>query len=89
MTDWTQFGSSYDYPCFESQPRTYLIASTPRSGSHYLGHKLMRPAHMAARWNTFIRLRFRDGSRYSARKIWKVSCVGCFDAGLRPADGSV
>lgn len=41
MSDgWDQFGEDYDHPAFEGKPRTYLIASTPRSGSHLLGHLL-------------------------------------------------
>lgn len=39
-SNWDQFGPRYDHPPFDGTPRTYLIASTPRSGSHYLGHLL-------------------------------------------------
>jgi LPS sulfotransferase NodH len=38
---WDQFGADYDHPPFDGVPRTYLIASTPRSGSHFLGHLLL------------------------------------------------
>jgi len=38
---WDQFGPDYDHPPFQGQPRTYLLASTPRSGSHFLGHLLL------------------------------------------------
>jgi LPS sulfotransferase NodH len=38
---WDQFGEDYDQPPFEGAPRTYLIASSPRSGSHFLGHLLL------------------------------------------------
>lgn len=41
MSDWDQFGESYDHPNFEGERKTYLLASTPRSGSHYLGHLLL------------------------------------------------
>lgn len=37
---WNQFGEEYDLPPFEGTPRTWLLASTGRSGSHYLGHLL-------------------------------------------------
>jgi LPS sulfotransferase NodH len=41
MSDWGQFGVRYDQPDYEGPVRTYLIASTPRSGSHLLGHLLL------------------------------------------------
>jgi LPS sulfotransferase NodH len=59
VSDWDQFGAVYDHSHFADRPRTYLIASTPRSGSHYLGHLLFgtgefgspleyfQPGHMA------------------------------------------
>ena len=37
---WDQYGPDYDQPRFEGHPRTYMIASMPRSGSHMLGHLL-------------------------------------------------
>ena len=37
---WDQFGLDYDHPEFLGNPQCYLIASTPRSGSHYLAHLL-------------------------------------------------
>jgi trehalose 2-sulfotransferase len=40
MSRWDQFGSEYDYPPFYGTPKCYMIASTPRSGSHYLAHLL-------------------------------------------------
>jgi len=38
---WDQFGADYDHAPFTGKPRLYLIASTPRSGSHFLGHSLL------------------------------------------------
>lgn len=35
-----QFSKEMDLPLFEGTPKTYLIASTPRCGSHFLGHAL-------------------------------------------------
>jgi LPS sulfotransferase NodH len=37
---WDQFGQDYDHDTFVGKPNTYLIASTPRSGSHFFGHLL-------------------------------------------------
>lgn len=42
MSDWDIFSSRYDHPPYDGTPSTYVIASTPRSGSHYLGHLLMQ-----------------------------------------------
>jgi LPS sulfotransferase NodH len=59
MQSWDQFGAAYDLAPYDGWPATYLIASTPRSGSHYLGHLLfetglfgspleyLHPAHLA------------------------------------------
>ncbi|BCW90852.1 Trehalose 2-sulfotransferase [Alphaproteobacteria bacterium SO-S41] len=35
-----QFGAAHDYPLFVGRPRVYLIASAPRTGSHFLGDLL-------------------------------------------------
>jgi LPS sulfotransferase NodH len=35
-----QFGAEMDQPRFDGQPRTWLMATTPRCGSHFLGHAL-------------------------------------------------
>lgn len=35
-----QFSKERNFPDYPSRPRVYLIASTPRSGSHYFGHLL-------------------------------------------------
>jgi LPS sulfotransferase NodH len=37
---WDQFTPRYDFPDFVGTPRLYVIATTPRSGSHFLGHAL-------------------------------------------------
>jgi LPS sulfotransferase NodH len=37
---WDQFGPLYDHPPFDGIPRVFLIASSPRAGSNYLGHLL-------------------------------------------------
>lgn len=38
MTDFDQFGQTYDFPCYDRPANAYVICSTGRSGSHYLGH---------------------------------------------------
>ena len=45
---WDQFGPAYDFRRFEGSARTYLIASTPRSGSHYLGRLLFDTGALGA-----------------------------------------
>ena len=37
-SDFDQFGSTYDFPRFTAPADAYIICSTGRSGSHYLGH---------------------------------------------------
>ncbi|MGH2618135.1 MAG: Stf0 family sulfotransferase [Thermomicrobiales bacterium] len=45
---WDQYGSDYDQPRFEGHPRTYMIASMPRSGSHMLGHLLFSTGELGS-----------------------------------------
>lgn len=45
---WDQFTPHYDFPPFEGQPRLYVIATTPRSGSHFLGHALWESGRFGA-----------------------------------------
>ena len=40
-----QFAADMDLAPFNGAPRIYLIASTPRCGSHFLGHALARTGH--------------------------------------------
>jgi len=40
-----QFSPAMDRPPFYGRPRWYLIASTPRCGSHFLGHALIESGH--------------------------------------------
>jgi len=35
-----QFETAFDFPIYKGKPQTFLIANTPRSGSHLLGHSL-------------------------------------------------
>jgi trehalose 2-sulfotransferase len=35
-----QFSAELDFPTYTATPRLYLIATTPRCGSHFLGHAL-------------------------------------------------
>lgn len=48
MANWNQFGPAYDHQAYEGWPRTYLIASTPRCGSHYLGHLLFETGQLGS-----------------------------------------
>lgn len=45
---WDQFGPAYDLPPFDGRARVYLIASSPRTGSHYLGHLFRACGDMGA-----------------------------------------
>lgn len=42
------FDSTYDFPRISSTPSVYLIAATPRSGSHFLGHLLFATRQLGA-----------------------------------------
>lgn len=60
-----QFDESHDQPAFDGAPRVLLLATTPRCGSHFLGHILsadgrfgvpfeyLHPSNMA-RWRTIL-----------------------------------
>ena len=45
---WDQFTDRYDFPDFAGAPRLYVIATTPRSGSHFLGHALWESGRFGA-----------------------------------------
>jgi LPS sulfotransferase NodH len=40
-----QFSPDMDMPLFRGVPRTYLIATTARCGSHFVGHALWQTGH--------------------------------------------
>lgn len=40
MSEWSEFDTAYDLPPFPGTPRTYLVATTQRTGSHYLAYLL-------------------------------------------------
>jgi len=42
------FDNTYDFPRVTIRPSVYLIAATPRSGSHYLGHLLFATKQLGA-----------------------------------------
>lgn len=42
------FDATYDFPRTHDTPAIYLIASTPRSGSHYFGHLLFATKFLGA-----------------------------------------
>lgn len=60
MTAWDQFGPDYDFPEFSGEPRSYLIATTPRCGSHYLGHLLCGTGVLGSPLEYFSKGRLRD-----------------------------
>ncbi len=60
MTSWDQFGEAYDFPDFLGTARSYLIASTPRCGSHYLGHLLRATGQLGSPLEYFSRGRIAD-----------------------------
>lgn len=60
MTTWDQFGPDYDFPEFEGQPQSYLIATTPRCGSHLLGHLLCETGLLGSPLEYFSKGRLRD-----------------------------
>lgn len=37
---WSEYNTVYDLPEFDAQCRTYVVATTQRTGSHYLAHLL-------------------------------------------------
>lgn len=39
-TAWSEFLADYDLPPYEGEVRTYLVATTQRTGSHHLAHLL-------------------------------------------------
>lgn len=40
-----QFDPGLDFPAYEGRPATYIVCSTPRCGSHFLGHLLQSTGH--------------------------------------------
>ena len=60
MTTWDQFGPDYDFPEFSGKPQSYLIATTPRCGSHLLGHLLCATGVLGSPLEYFSKGRLRD-----------------------------
>jgi len=60
MNAWDQFGADYDFPDFTGQPQSYLIATTPRCGSHLLGHLLCATGMLGSPLEYFSKGRLRD-----------------------------
>lgn len=84
-----QFSTEHDYPPFTpAPPRRYVIASTPRCGSHRLGHALAATGHLGfpleylnpANLPTWERRFGTQGPRETLRALWRVrtSPNGCF-----------
>ncbi|MDR6267612.1 Stf0 family sulfotransferase [Roseobacter sp. N2S] len=45
---WDQFGPEYDWPPYVGAPRSYVIASSGRSGSHFLAHLLFQTGQLGS-----------------------------------------
>lgn len=60
-----QFTDRYDFPPFDGTPRLYLIATTPRSGSHFLGHALWESGRFGAPLEYFHRKNFQHWQQRS------------------------
>ncbi|MGH1414378.1 MAG: Stf0 family sulfotransferase [Pelagimonas sp.] len=45
---WDQFGAEYDQPPFVGKPKTYVIASSGRSGSHFLANLLFHTGQLGS-----------------------------------------
>lgn len=61
---WNQFGPDYDLPPFEGVPRLLVIATTPRCGSHYLGHLMRRTGALGAPLEYFADARLKEWQRH-------------------------
>jgi len=70
---WDQFGSDYDQPPFAGNPRLYLIASTPRSGSHFLGHLLMETGALGSPLEYFLPQHLRRWMELLGTKDFKTT----------------
>lgn len=60
MQPWNQYGEAYDFPAFMGLPKTYLLATTPRCGSHFLGHLLRNTGQLGSPLEYFSRGRIAD-----------------------------
>jgi len=59
MSDVDQFGESFDFPPFQGQPKVYLIASSQRTGSHYLCHLLFSTGRLGSPFEYYHRRNFK------------------------------
>ncbi len=55
-----QFEAIYDFARFTGKPQVYMIATTPRSGSHFLSHLLLATGSLGAPLEYFRPDAFRD-----------------------------
>jgi LPS sulfotransferase NodH len=62
------FDDTYDFPRSTIRPSTYLIAATPRSGSHYLGHLLFATRQLGAPLEYLEALAYRRWSQIADSK---------------------
>ena len=57
------FDDTYDFPRVQISPSVYLIAATPRCGSHYLGHLLFATRQLGAPLEYFSMANYRRWSQ--------------------------
>jgi LPS sulfotransferase NodH len=57
---WDQYGADYDFARFEGTPRIAFLATSPRCGSHYLGHLLRGSGLFGAPLEYFAEARLND-----------------------------
>lgn len=87
-----QFDSSYDFPSAKETLIHYIIASTPRCGSHLLGHLLYQTGRLGFPLEYFNPRNFRRWKKrfghegfddtYAAIREHRTSPNGCFGAKL-------
>jgi LPS sulfotransferase NodH len=75
---WDQLGPAYDFPEFSGQPQSYLLATTPRCGGHYLGHLLRETALLGCPLEYFSKGRVRDWQEKLSTKTPEALYRGLF-----------
>lgn len=66
---WDQLGDEYDFPLFIGKPRLFIVATTPRSGSHFLCHNFRRTGVFGCPLEYFAEGRFKDWAKKSSSNL--------------------
>ena len=61
---WDQYGADYDFPAHIGTPKVAFMATSPRCGSHYLGHLLRSTGQFGAPLEYFAEARLKDWRQY-------------------------